>query len=58
MLLVEPNTPPLQWPLGRIVATHPGDDGVARVVTVKTANGTEFMRAVTEVCLLPLDLEN
>lgn len=58
VLLVEPNTSPLQWPLGRIVATHPGDDGVARVVTVKTANGTEFKRAVTEVCLLPLDLED
>uniref|UniRef100_A0A182YSX3 DUF5641 domain-containing protein n=1 Tax=Anopheles stephensi TaxID=30069 RepID=A0A182YSX3_ANOST len=38
-----------------IVAAHPGDDGTIRVVTVKTANGAEFKRAVTEVCFLPLD---
>ncbi|XP_039435934.2 uncharacterized protein LOC120417801 [Culex pipiens pallens] len=55
VLLVDHNAPPLQWPLGRIVATHPGDDGVTRVVTVKTANGGEFKRAVTEICLLPLE---
>lgn len=57
VLLVDQNTPPLQWPLGRIVAAYPGDDGVTRVVSVRTANGTEFKRAVTEVCLLPLDQE-
>ena len=27
------------WPLGRIIATFPGDDGVIRVVDVKTKNG-------------------
>lgn len=58
VLLVDKNTPPLQWPLGRIAATHSGDDGVTRVVTIRTANGTEFKRAVTEVCLLPLDEDN
>ncbi|XP_050076085.1 uncharacterized protein LOC126563480 [Anopheles maculipalpis] len=55
VLLADQNTPPLHWPLARIVAAHPGDDGVTRVVTVRTANGAEFKRAVTEVCLLPLD---
>ncbi|XP_065094041.1 uncharacterized protein LOC135714581 [Ochlerotatus camptorhynchus] len=53
VLLVDQNAPPLQWPLGRISAVHPGQDSVTRVVTVKTANGGEFKRAVTEVCLLP-----
>ena len=55
MLLADQNAPLLQWPLARIVAAHPGDDGTIRVVTVKTANGAEFKRAVTEVCFLPLD---
>uniref|UniRef100_A0A182VTE1 DUF5641 domain-containing protein n=1 Tax=Anopheles minimus TaxID=112268 RepID=A0A182VTE1_9DIPT len=55
VLLADQNTPTLHWPLARIVAAHPGDDGVTRVVTVRTANGAEFKRAVTEVCLLPLD---
>ncbi|XP_049286170.1 uncharacterized protein LOC125765271 [Anopheles funestus] len=55
VLLIDQNTPPLQWPLGRIAAVHPGDDGATRVVTVRMSNGAEFKRAVTEVCLLPLD---
>ncbi|XP_061512596.1 uncharacterized protein LOC133393156 [Anopheles gambiae] len=55
VLLADQNAPLLQWPLARIVAAHPGDDGTIRVVTVKTANGAEFKRAVTEVCFLPLD---
>ncbi|XP_055618639.1 uncharacterized protein LOC129763518 [Toxorhynchites rutilus septentrionalis] len=58
VLLVDENTPPLQWVLGRIITTHSGDDDVTRVVTVRSANGAEFKRAVTEVCLLPLDQEN
>jgi hypothetical protein len=39
VILVEDNTPPLQWKLGRIVELHPGSDGVVRVVSVKTVNG-------------------
>lgn len=55
VLLMDKNLPPLQWALGRITATHPGDDGVTRVVTVRVSSGAEFKRAVTEVCFLPLD---
>lgn len=55
VLLVDRNAPPLQWSLARIIAAHPGDDGATRVVTVRMANGSEFKRAVNEVCLLPLD---
>ncbi|XP_011858073.1 PREDICTED: uncharacterized protein LOC105555658, partial [Vollenhovia emeryi] len=36
VLIKEDHTPPLQWALGRITALHPGQDGVVRVVTVKT----------------------
>ncbi|XP_062704179.1 uncharacterized protein LOC134286565 [Aedes albopictus] len=54
VLLIDKNAPPAQWLLGRIVALHTGQDNVTRVVTVKTNRG-ECKRAVTEICLLPLD---
>lgn len=39
VILKEDNTPPLHWITGRVLATHPGDDGMIRVIMVKTANG-------------------
>ncbi|KXJ75959.1 hypothetical protein RP20_CCG010642 [Aedes albopictus] len=52
VLLIDENLPPQQWRRGRIIATHPGDDGAVRVVTVKTS-GNNFKRAITKVALLP-----
>lgn len=43
--------PPRMWALGRIIATHPGKDGIVRVATVKTAT-TELKRPVTKLCSL------
>ncbi|XP_058817780.1 uncharacterized protein LOC131681089 [Topomyia yanbarensis] len=54
VLLKQDNTPPLQWPLGRIVDTTVGHDGHVRVVLVKTATGC-YKRAVTEISVLPVD---
>lgn len=54
VLLIDKNAPPAQWLLARIITLHTGQDDVTRVVTVKTSRG-EFKRAVTEICLLPLD---
>ncbi|XP_076176659.1 uncharacterized protein LOC143151443 [Ptiloglossa arizonensis] len=54
VIVREDHTPPLTWPLGRIVAIHPGKDGVTRVVTVKTAYG-EYKRCVKRIAPLPLD---
>ncbi|XP_026467480.1 uncharacterized protein LOC113371047 [Ctenocephalides felis] len=48
----EDNLPPLHWRLGRILDTHPGDDGLVRVVTIKTQNGV-LKRAINRVCVLP-----
>ncbi|XP_076387400.1 uncharacterized protein LOC143264382 [Megachile rotundata] len=48
------NSPPLQWQLGRIVAVHPGEDGVIRVVTVRTPQGT-YKRALKNIVPLPID---
>ncbi|XP_055623250.1 uncharacterized protein LOC129766687 [Toxorhynchites rutilus septentrionalis] len=52
VVLIEDNQPPLQWPLARITELHPGSDGVVRVVTVKTRNGT-YRRPVNKICPLP-----
>ena len=52
VLVEQPNTPPLHWPLGIIVDTFPGKDGEVRVVSVKTKTGI-YKRPVVEVCPLP-----
>ena len=40
------------WKFGRVVATHPGRDNIARVVTVRTADGKHREEPVSRVCLL------
>lgn len=52
VVLREDNLPPLQWRLARVVQTHPGSDGVTRVVTVRTSSGT-FKRTTAKLALLP-----
>ncbi|XP_058449027.1 uncharacterized protein LOC131428987 [Malaya genurostris] len=54
ILLKQDNTPPKQWPLGRVIAIYPSEDGIVRVVDVRTQAGIR-RRATTELCLLPLD---
>lgn len=54
VLLKEDNTPTLHWPMGRILETHPGEDGVVRVISVKTRNSV-LKRALNKVCLLPIE---
>ncbi|XP_051168731.1 uncharacterized protein LOC127286374 [Leptopilina boulardi] len=44
--------PPSKWPLCRIVDIHPGDDGLVRVVKVRTASSV-YKRPITKLCLLP-----
>lgn len=53
VLIKNDNLPPCKWLLGRIIAIHPGDDNVVRVVTIKTANAT-FKRGITKICPLPM----
>ena len=45
-----------KWPLGRIVNTYPGKDGLVRVVMVKTNRGV-YKRPVAKIALL-LPIEN
>ncbi|GFY40820.1 hypothetical protein TNIN_262271 [Trichonephila inaurata madagascariensis] len=45
----------MKWTLARVIKIPPGDDGLVRVVDVKTAKGT-FTRAVTNSLPLPGDV--
>lgn len=49
--IVGEKTTPLSWPLGKVVATHPGRDNVVRVVSVQTGSGT-YVRPVNKLVLL------
>ncbi|XP_059051881.1 uncharacterized protein LOC131846563 [Achroia grisella] len=51
VLLKEDNSPPMCWRMGRICSLFPGQDGVVRVVEIKTAAGN-FRRAVKYICPL------
>uniref|UniRef100_A0A8D9BNJ5 DUF5641 domain-containing protein n=1 Tax=Cacopsylla melanoneura TaxID=428564 RepID=A0A8D9BNJ5_9HEMI len=47
------NQPPMSWPLARITLVHPAqDDGVVRIVTLKTSSGI-LIRPVRKLLLLP-----
>nr|XP_018910144.1 PREDICTED: uncharacterized protein LOC109039207 [Bemisia tabaci] len=54
VLLIEPNAPPLQWPLARVSKVCPGKDNLVRVAEVKTENST-FTRPVSKLCPLPME---
>ncbi|XP_055630624.1 uncharacterized protein LOC129771224 [Toxorhynchites rutilus septentrionalis] len=54
VLLQEDNKSSIAWPLARIVAVHPGEDNIIRVVTVKTANGI-YKRPTSRIFPLPSD---
>lgn len=51
VLLKDDRFPPFQWAIGRIIDVHPGEDGIIRVITIKTAEG-QFKRSARNICLL------
>jgi hypothetical protein len=54
LVLVQSQTPSLQWPLARITKLFPGKDGIVRVVEVQTATSC-FHRPVPKLCKLPIE---
>ena len=54
VLIREDNLPRLSWPLGVIVETFPGNDGIIRAVSVKTSKGV-FTRPIQKLHDLELD---
>uniref|UniRef100_A0A182NMY3 DUF5641 domain-containing protein n=1 Tax=Anopheles dirus TaxID=7168 RepID=A0A182NMY3_9DIPT len=57
VILKEDNSTPCDWPIARIQMVHPGQDGVVRVVTIRTSQGL-FKRPVSRICLLPFERED
>ena len=55
VLVKHDNTARLRWPLGLIVDTYPGSDGLVRSVQVKTQTGV-YDRPVDKICLLEGDM--
>ncbi|XP_055590912.1 uncharacterized protein LOC129742994 [Uranotaenia lowii] len=56
VVIVDDFVAPVKWPLGRIIKTIPGKDGLPRVVQLRTSKGiTE--RAITKICMLPYESE-
>ncbi|XP_036150810.1 uncharacterized protein LOC118648594 [Monomorium pharaonis] len=54
VLVTDERYPPAKWPLGRVIELHKGPDGLARVVTLRTASGS-YKRPITKLCVLPID---
>ena len=51
VLVREDNTSTFQWPTAVIHDTHPGNDGIVWVVTIRTSKGV-FKRPITKLCPL------
>ncbi|XP_038059675.1 uncharacterized protein LOC119730725 [Patiria miniata] len=55
VLIRHESIPRSKWPLGLMVATHPGKDGYVRSVRVKTQAGV-YVRPTDKICLLEAEL--
>ena len=54
VIMRKEDTPPLQWPLARIIDVFPGKGGLVRTAKLQTSIG-QFDRAVTELVKLPVE---
>ncbi|KAJ8710050.1 hypothetical protein PYW07_009416 [Mythimna separata] len=53
VVIIDKNSPPLLWLLGRIVKVLPGKDGINRVADIRTRKGV-IRRAFNTICPLPV----
>ncbi|XP_033248125.1 uncharacterized protein LOC117188399 [Drosophila miranda] len=54
VIVAEDNLPPQEWLVGRVIATHEGEDGMVRVVEIRTSTGAVFRRAIHKLAPLPM----
>lgn len=54
VLLAEDDMPPTLWPMMIIDEVHPGDDGIVRVVTLRSPSGKRFKRPAVKLRILPI----
>lgn len=52
ILIIDENSPPLQWRRGRIIELYKGSDNIIRSVKFKTQLG-DLIRPVVKLCKLP-----
>ena len=52
VLVRNENLPSCKWLLGRVLDTHPGQDNIVRVVTLKTCKGI-LKRSINKLCSFP-----
>lgn len=57
VLVKDEDTHPSRWPMGKIIESHPGNDGLVRVVSVKTQNGI-VKRPIRKICPLEVIQES
>ncbi|UYV61138.1 hypothetical protein LAZ67_1003547 [Cordylochernes scorpioides] len=57
LLIKEERMPPARWLMGRVVETHPGKDGLVRVVSVRKSIGV-LRRPLVKLVLLPVAPQN
>jgi hypothetical protein len=55
VIMKEPNSPPMTWPMARIVKVYPGDDNKVRVVDLMTPNKKVYRRSLSGFAVLPLE---
>ncbi|XP_048478565.1 uncharacterized protein LOC105389454 [Plutella xylostella] len=55
VLMREPNSPPLVWPMARVVKVFPGNDGKVRAFQLKTADGKLYTRSLQSISVLPIE---
>lgn len=53
VLVKDDNLPPSMWRLGRVISLKRGTDGISRVASIRTADGT-ITRAIIRLCPLPV----
>lgn len=58
VLLRDEDTSPAHWPMGRVQDVHPGEDGVVRVVTLKTPTGIYRRPTVKMIPLVLHDIHH
>lgn len=57
VVVKEENMPPLKWRLGRVIAVHPGPDGIVRVADIRTSIGV-IRRSFSRICPLPVSSDS
>lgn len=55
VIIKEDNVPVCKWKIGRVIELHNGSDNVTRVVSVQCSDHSVCKRAVTKLCVLPIE---